>query len=399
MNTRSTQLLILALTIFAFTGCGGNSLPTAPPSGQIDSTLQSQTSQSGHLLLGLYRFKIDPDNPDNPISYVPLREGEMHLNIISFMQPPVGMNFGIEDVVDVQPGLITVDLFVKHPFLGADVTTVFDVCGIIISRGSNNYPYSDTAKFASDADVRLMNPDGFMRWWNPTEFPPNTQAIFGYRDGILGIPNSVGQYDATLNPYKYFATGMTDPTAGREAIDAAMRGALLPGTKSVRRYEIAFDPSALYFNYAIDANWEAPDMSDPDIVIPDDFPVSANRPEPYWIEIESMDNTLTYNTATQEASGSLGLTIVVYDWFGANDDLTCAYSQGNELLGTCNPMPFETGDGYAKFGLILGISEITSADDFMIWVGGECKTYNYQGFVPYEIQGMYIQQWVTVLEE
>ena len=396
MRTRFIHLIFIIFGISVFVGCSGVGIPTAP-SDQPDSISHGSATKSGHILLGLYRFMIDPEN--ETLTYVPLRAGEMHMNIVAFMQPPVGINFGIEDVVDVQPGLITVDLFIKHPFEDADFATVFDVCGIVITRGSLDYPYSDTAKFAGEGDVRLLNPDGYSRWWNPSEFPPNTQAIFGYKDGILGIPYSVGEYDATLNPYKYFATGMTDPTAGREAIDTGMRGALVPGTKSIRRYEIAFDPALLYFNYAIDANWELPDMSDPDIVIPDDFPFSANRPEPYWIELENIDNNLSYNTSTGEGSGFLGLSVKVFDWYGADTDMTCAYSQGTELEGSCNPMPYETGDGWATYGLFLNVSTLTSADDFMIWVGAECPEYGYQDFVPYEIQGMYIQQWVSVTEE
>ena len=395
MKTRFIHLFVITLSIYALAGCGNVSLPTAP-ANTTTTEIQAQV-QSGHMLLGLYQFKIDPEN--ETLSFVPLRQGEIHMNIVVFMQPPVGFSFGIEDIVDVQTGLIVVDLFIKHPFPDADFATVFDVSGIIISRGSENYPYSTTMKFAGPADVRLINPDGFTRWWNPEEFPPNSQAIFGYVDGIMGIPNSEGEFDATLNPYKYFATGMTDPIAGREAIDTAMRGALVPGTKSVRRYELAFDPAFLYFNYAIDANWELPDMSGPDIEIPDDFPVSANRPEPYWVEIDSMDNTLTYNSSTGMSGGFLGLNIKVYDWYEADKDITCAYSQGTELMGSCNPMPSETGDGWAIYNLFLNPDQITSADDFMIWVGAEAMVFDFQGFIPFEIQGIYIQEWISVQEE
>ena len=56
---------------------------------------------------------------------------------------------------------------------------------------------------AGDGDMRLLNPDGYSRWWNPAEFP-NNGTIFGYNDGLLGAPDSYADYNNTLNGYKYF---------------------------------------------------------------------------------------------------------------------------------------------------------------------------------------------------
>jgi hypothetical protein len=394
MKSRLFLLSVILAVINGLLGCGGTDSPISP-----DAKLpEIQLSQSGHMLLGLYQFKIDPET--KTLSFAQQRLCEMHLNITAFMEPPFGVNFGIEDIVDFQPGLIVADLFIRHPFDGVDAATVFDVCGTIITRGSNDYPYSETMKFAGDADVRLLNPDGYIRWWNPTEFPFNPdKVLYGYKDGFMGIPDSEGHFDSTINPYKYFATGMTDPIAGHEAIDPSLRGALIPGTKSVRRYEIAYDPGSLYFNYAIDANWDAPDMSDPEIVIPDDFPMSANRPEPYWLEIQDMTNSLSYSTVTGEASGTLSFNIKIWDWFDANHDLACAYSQDGELLPLCSIVPIDSGDGWAVYPMFLTPNAITSTDDIMVWIVGQAFVFDYQGFLPSEIQAMYIRQWVTVADQ
>ena len=388
-------LLFTALIAFSIlAGCGNTNPPTMPG----EATNKTQSLKSGHNLLGLYQFMIDEEN--ETLNFVPLRACELHLNIVTFMEPPAGENFGIDQVFDFEPGKITVDLFIKHPFPDLDLVTVFDVSGIIISHGSMDFPYSETLKFPGGDDVQLLNPDGYIRWWNPVEFPENpTMPAFGYVDGMMGVPDSAGQFDATMNGYKYFATGLTDPAADLSAIDTSMRGALVPGTTSVRRYELGYTPGNFVFNYAIDANWDMPDTSDEVIDIPGDFPISANRPEPYRLEIKNVYNDLSYSITAGMAEGILGMDVWVYAWHDAEESMACAYSQGDELSGMCNPEPIEVGDGYAVYPLLLFPANLQSTDDFMIWVGAEAMVYGYQDFVPGEIQGFYVQDWVSVAEQ
>ena len=72
-----------------------------------------------------------------------------------------------------------------------------------------------------------------------------------------------------------------------DALDTADRADFRAGSTNTRRYTIDFGPDGtnwLIFNYAIDACWGLIPGFDPGgapPVAPDDFPMTANCPEPY----------------------------------------------------------------------------------------------------------------------
>ncbi len=384
----------LLLTALISMSCAGTELPTIPSA--TDNI--SNTSGNTHTCLGLWQFRIDPDN--DTVEFMPLRVEQIHMNGLAYMEPPAGVSLAIDQVVDITPGEVTVDIAISHPYPGMNFAAAFDVCGILITHGSMYFPYSEDLLFPDEGDLRLLNPDGYIRWWNPVEFPPNaSRPQFGYIDGLLGKRHDEFNFTATLNGYKYFASDLDDPEKPLSELDTSMRGALLPGTTSIRRYQIAFTPGNLVFNYAVDANWAPAESSGPPIVIPDDFPFSANRPEPYRLELKNIENTLAWNTSAAMAEGALALSVYVYDWHDAGDDMVCAFPQNDELMGMCNPTPVEVGDGYSVYKFRLIPMMMDSADDIRIWFGGECKETGYQDILPFEFQGMYIQEWFEVEEK
>ena len=162
-------------------------------------------------------------------------------------------------------------------------------------------------------NTRLLNPDGYSRWWNPAEFPSNG-TIFGYTDGLLGAPDSVGDFSATLNGYKYFCDDLDDPDDPLTDVTLENRGLFSAGQKNVRHYTIEMGDEGLVFNYAVDASWVFP-QGDPPWSAPDDFAPSANRPEAWFINVTEVENTL-WNDGTA-GGGDLSLSIDVYDWFNA----------------------------------------------------------------------------------
>ncbi len=391
--TRILTFIILSAGFAVLLGCGRSPLQTAPSV----SAPQAVTSAQNRAMLGLWQFRIDSER--ETLDFVPLRASQVHMNALAFMEPPAGVMLAIDQVVDFIPGEITVDIALTHPYDGMDFAAAFDVVGILIGHGNQMYPYSSTMAFAGDDQMRLLNPDGYTRWWNPEEFPPNPgNPQMGYIDGLLGKPHGTAHFTATLNGYKYFASDLTDPTTPLSELDINMRGAFVPGTTCIRRYQIAFTPGNLVFNYAVDANWAAP-TGGPDIVIPDDFPFSANRPEPYRIEIQNLVNTLKYNTGTGVASGTVSMSVYVYDWQDPGSNMACAFSQNDELVAMCNPFPSEVLDDYAIFELDLWTTNLNSADDIHMWYGIESDAWDYQGFLPAEVQGAYFRGILEVEEE
>jgi hypothetical protein len=389
------QTILIVIAVFAFSviaGCSSGDIPTTPSNHEISS----DAGAGSHTCLGLWQFVIDPVNKS--IDMVPLRSEQLHMNGLAFMEPPVGQSLAIDQIVEMTSDEVTVDIRFSHPYPGLTFACAFDVCGILISHGSTYFPLSTELYFPDEGDVQLLNPDGYTRWWNPVEFPPNpTVRHQGYIDGLMGRPNAVAGFDATLNGYKYFSSDLADPESPLTELDPSLRGAFVPGTSCVRRYRIGFSPGSLVFNYAVDASWATP-ANMPDPVIPDDFPYSANRPEPYRIEIQNLNNTLTYDPDSGMADGEATMSVYVYDWHNAGENMVCAFAQNDEVMGMCNPEPSEVGDGYAVYDVELMPMMMDSADDIDLWYGVECDVSGYQGILPYIRQGVYFRDTITVEE-
>ncbi len=234
---------------------------------------------------------------------------------MNFLEPPPLLYLTLESPPVFSGGVLDIDIGLRHPFLGLTQFTGFDVCGILISHGSLSGFDSDAAlNIPGDGDTRLLNADGLTRWWNPTEFPPNeTTPILGYKDGILGKPDEIADFDATLNGYKYFADDL-DLGAPLSDVDLDYRGMFGAGMQNIRHYKIDLGDS-FSFNYAVDANWAFP-AGPPPYEVPEDFPEKANRPEAWRIDVHEMENTLAYEEGVP--SGHMLMQVDVYDWFNAN---------------------------------------------------------------------------------
>ena len=70
----------------------------------------------------------------------------------------------------------------------------------------------------------------------------------------------------------------------------------------------------MIFNYAIDASWAKP-TPNPPTDVPYDFPISANEPEAFDVQINFPTNTLQYMDGGQ-VTGQLTAQAVVSDWQG-----------------------------------------------------------------------------------
>jgi len=378
---------LLIAFLVAISGCSGD-LPT----GAVSTTVSEKgiSSTTNHYTWGLWQFIADP--VAGTLDVTPLRAGDFHLNALTFLEPPPLVNLTLESL-KFNGNIIEADIGLRHPFLGLNEFTGFDVCGIFISNGSVT-GYSDSKlRMAGEGDTRLLNPDGYSRWWNPTEFPVNDGTMFSYQDGLLGTPNSNAHYNCTLNGYKYFSDdlGADDPIS---SIDTTHRGVFSAGKKNVRHYTIELGADGLTFNYAVDANWHFPTGGKP-WDVPDDFPPDANRSEAWRISITETENTL-WNDGTG-SGGDLKLQVDVYDWFNAGSNKVRVESPGNfDMAESSTP----TGGGADYSTYEIEIDDATpAADEIGLLISVVSEKADFEGFIPGTNATAYFTHSASVAEE
>ena len=364
---RSNRVCILgAILLLIAIGCSNSNSPTAPLLG----TERKMSSTSDHFTLGLWQFTADP--MAETLKVAPLREADFHLNALTFLEPPPPLNIILTNL-EFQGNTIDVDVGLRHPLAGYPQFTGFDVCGMLITNGSVTGFGDGELRMAGPGDTRLINHDGYSRWWNPAEFPVNLGTMFSYNDGLLGTPDASADYNCTLNGYKYYADelGPTDPLSN---LNIAGRGVFSTGKVNTRHYTIRLGNDGLIFNYAVDACWKMPTGGVP-YTVPDDFPKAANRPEAYRISVVETLNTLT------TGSGELELEIWVYDWF--NPELnTVTMEAPGEIKPVTVATPDLTGEGYAVYTIHAPGCTPLEHGDLDILVSVTCEQTGYGGLLP-----------------
>jgi len=358
--------IMLAIVQFIFGGCSSNPQnPGIPPIAEHNAVT---TNTDNHMCWGLWQFAADPAK--GTLDVVQLRASDMHLNALVFLEPPPLLNLTLESL-EFNGNIIDADIGLRHPFLGLTEFTGFDVCGVLITNGTNE-GFSDTdLRIAGPGDTRLLNPDGWTRWWNPAEFPLG-KTMFNYKDGLLGTPDSIGNYNSTLNAYKYFCDDLANPDDPLSAVNLAHRGMFSAGVKNIRHYQIELGADGLVFNYAVDASWQFPVGQKP-WVAPDDFPPEANKVEPWRIDVTELANNL-WNDGTS-SGGSLKLKIDVYDWL--NIDMDSVKVECLALTPTIfDPDPVGGGEGYSIYEVdFTSVSPPQGSVDILVTVESEASGY------------------------
>jgi hypothetical protein len=140
-------------------------------------------------------------------------------------------------------GILRCTVTLKHPFPGLGQYNGFDVMGVFMHNGSatlgyDNLTYSDGS--GSD-EALLLNPDGYTRWYNYSEFDGTGPQLLRFWSGKL---SNLPAPTAMLNPYKLFADGLlTDDdyyTWISASSNAANRNIFSAGQVNSRRYELKF---------------------------------------------------------------------------------------------------------------------------------------------------------------
>jgi len=390
---RNPYACIAAIFILMLIGCSGSGDIPSTPDAAVDDIPSRLDAM--HQAWGLWQFEIDP--VASSVDVMPIRSAELHLNALHFLEPPVNLYLTLESPPDFSGGVLTLDIGLRHPFLGLNQFTGFDAKGIIIGHGAEVIDELPSLIYAGENDIRLLNADGHIRWWNPSEFLPDPDhPVKGYKDGLLGAPDSLADFTATLNGYKYYCDDLVNPDDTLDVIDPEGRGVFSAGQKNVRTFVIDYATSGLIFNYAVDASWQFPLGGQP-WQVPDDFPEDANQPEPYRIVVNEIGNTLAYDISTGVAAGELNLEINVYDWFHADENIIGAYSADSELTSATTSTPIGGGVGYSTYALDVTPDGLDSTDDVLLWIAAECSTPDgYGGILPGETQGMYFKYFVGI---
>jgi len=313
-------LFILATGLITTFGCSsGNGITAPDPTGQVTP----QRPYASQALLGLYTLEIDASSGE--VDVVPLRGPDFQINVVKFLQPPSGnpANLGVilnPDGTDVSKGIFDLDILITHPFPGTNMRG-FDVRGIVMGdKGTQLSDFDYDVQYPKPTELRLLNPDGYTRWWNATEFL--TPGLFGYTPTIMGSGNP----KATVNGFKYFADDLAadDPFL----LDPETRGTFSTQTPSgdpntlsrnfVIQFPLVGGVPQMKFRYAICASFSPPEPGTTPPAPIEAFGLEANCPEAYQLSVSMLPSSTAYWTSTG-SGGDLLLQIEIADWQAAEN--------------------------------------------------------------------------------
>jgi len=389
---RWTALLMAVLIVATVTGCSGGGgspvTPAAEPAITSPHTGQSQTH-----LWGYYDVYFDVES--KTVEAVPNREVMFAANVVQFLNSkPTNLQFQIWST-PTGVGYVDVDIDVKiaHPFPGMTEYNGYDVRGIFIGNGTKTLKYSGKLRYAAyggmdqvmyDYDLSTGDPpgltgmpDGYTRWWNASEF--TTPGLFGYTPGKVATPGYTP--NATLNPYKYFADGLTaSADLWGFLTSTTKKGVFSAGVTNARNYYLRF-PTPLpgvKYAYAVVANWI------------DETTHPANAPEAVACGVEITDDI--YYVDSSDKGGDLILDISLFDWDsvvgpgGVMEDYTVwvesTVLSAAHKFDTTEMTPTGGGATYSTYHVEIPADNVTGRDNQQYWIVAACADEDYVTGVP-----------------
>jgi len=271
---RYTLIIILISLLFLGCGIGNPLLPDDSTRQAITNARPEAIYDERYRLWGQWNLYISETH--DAVEVVPIRSGEFHVNILKWLEEDGN------DCLDIlyinNNGDSTIDLGVKieHPKPGHPEFTGFDVKGIIMFRGSHELPSLDVfppypepfrISWKEVGDPEVLNPDGYTIRWSPWYESGSDLPLLNYWPGKYACGNPSANLNAYLNFYTHTARLMFVHT-----------GII------TREYHIWLPDGPVAAGYAVEACWAQPD------VIPvtkplDEFPLSANMEEPYYLRL------------------------------------------------------------------------------------------------------------------
>ena len=362
----SMPVLILAIVAL---GCAGYDDPSAPSSGP-DLTSNSQVSSGSTQthLWGYYDVYIDI--PTQTATCILNRDVMWSANVVNFINAkPTYLGFNIKatpigpDYVDVD-----IDVSVTHPFPGLSEYNGYDVRGVFIGDGSATLEYNPALVYSVLGNDQFMlndpangdggGPDGYTRWYNPTEFL--VPGVLGYTKGKFATPGY--NASATLNPYKYFADGFNaqDDLWTWLNANSATHGVFSAGMTNTRNYYLRFpNAKGVKYAYAVVANWEAPDVH------------PSNAIESVATSTSVADSLYYVNPSNK--GGDLILDIDVFNWSAAQMETQKLFIESSVLSAPHEFTPAEntpTGgnENYSTYHVEIPADNVLAAEGNEYWV-------------------------------
>jgi len=309
-------------------------------------TSEREVTSSGpsQVCWGIWDISFNPST--RTVDIVPLRQAAFNANVTIFLQPPTApanlLKLQINPTSDFDTGYIDCDVTLEHPFKARPMYRGFDVRGIFMADGTHPVECLPGLDRTASDEARLLNADGYTRWWNSSEFGPEGELL-GFQTGKLGYPYKPS---ATLNGYMYFADDLNE-LDGVESLDPATRGtfATFPGINT-RNYQLQFalpgGAPDFKFQYAVDTAWEEPDGSfEPDYPI-EAFGENAQVREPYHLILSDLGSSAYYEDP-DTYGGQLNLAIEVFDWqtpeSGVSTELSALFLESDTFAAPVDVLP------------------------------------------------------------
>ena len=268
--------LLTTLIMLIAVGCS-SPIPIAPDldSQSLDVTRPvEQTYDERYRLWGEWTLYF-PESHDR-VEVIPHRESRVHVNVLKWLEEDCSDCLEILYVQNNGDSTIDMAVQIRHPKPDKPEFTGFDVKGIVMFNGSYEmqtlepfFPWPDPFRISwrEYGDPEVLNADGYTVRWCPTYESGSDLPLLNYWPGKY----SMGTPTANINAYLDFYT-----TEERHIFNVY-------GTKT-RTYHIYLPTGPVAAGYAVEACWMPPDnypVSDPI----DDFPVSANQEDPYFINL------------------------------------------------------------------------------------------------------------------
>jgi len=289
---RKFKLFPLMLLSIIAIGC--SSAPPVAPGAEIQPCPKDAvTCQTSHWQWGAWVFAVNEDH--TKIEQVPIRDMNLHLNVTMFVEGPPCPNCLKFGKIKAQgDGTFTIDITLRHPFVGQKEYTGFDVRGTVIfpathywyRRGNalnepyepNNQYYTDipgTPVFFSHSSAggaMVLNPTGYSFYLFPGMKCGYDKPINQYYKGKYASETDL--LDSTINAFIEFHSQQP-------------RWMFLPWGEVTRTYHIKPPDGAFKFGYIVDASWAPPNVlpvTDPAV----DFPDYANAEDPITVEFQQI---------------------------------------------------------------------------------------------------------------
>ena len=373
MNRLITVIIFILAAVCMTNGCSGGGSPVVPAeqSGIQEITPEiNHPAQNNTYIMSYYDCYFDIES--QTFEAVENRQTEYTLNVVPFLNlmtnPYNGIAFSDIVVHTDDPSVLGIDVnfHIAHPLPGLLQYNAYDMMGVIIQNGHNELEYGHGifhSKYGTDQS--MLNPDGYSRWFNPYEF--TSGLIFGYESG--GWQNDEGS--ATLNPFKYYATGLGahddlwDYLTEQESYDG-----LFTDSPRWMQLEFPLPYPALRFGYAVVVAWE--DQGEEGPYIP------YHRTEAIACSASSQSD-VWYDAATGNSGGDLILDINLYSWDLQPDKIIIESTVLND------PEEFDYaaysaygGKNYSTWHVEVPSDEITSTGGQEFWVIAEYSDYDYK---------------------